>query len=126
MNEDALLERLLVLGAGVGVGAAAEDELGAQLPLLGDVPLVLDLAVDDGVVVLQVGAEALGLEAGPQGELVHGGRVLGPDGEVVGVDGELALEVLDGGGVLEEEDLQEATSARFLSKKTERGPRTVP
>lgn len=55
--------------------------------------------------MLEVGAEALGLEAGPQRELVHGGGVLGPGGEVLGVQGELALELLDRLGVLEEEDL---------------------
>jgi hypothetical protein len=55
--------------------------------------------------VLQVGAEAFGLKGGPGGELVHGGRVLGPVGELVGVLGELGLEGFDGGGVFVEEDL---------------------
>lgn len=104
VNRNAFGEGLLVLGTSLA-SAAAEDELGAQGPLLGHLPLGLDLLVDDGVVVLQVGAEALGLETGPQRELVHGRRVLGPDGEVLGVQGELALKVLDGVGVLEEEDL---------------------
>lgn len=104
VDEDAVGQRLLVLGAGLA-SLAAEDELGAQSPLLGHVPLLLDLAVDDGVVVLEVGAEALGLEAGPQRELVHGGGVLGPGGEVLSVKGELALELLDRLGVLKEEDL---------------------
>lgn len=103
VDEQPLLERLEGLVAGLA-GAAAEDELGLEAPLLGDVPVRLDLLVDDGVVVLQVGAEALGLERDPQGVLVHGARVLAPLGELVGVEREAVLEVVDGVGVFEEED----------------------
>lgn len=93
----------MVLGAGLA-GAAAEDELGGQLPVGGDVPLGGDALVDEGVVVLQVGAEALSLEGGPGGVLQDGGAVLGPDGEAVLVEGELLLHAGDDGGVDEEED----------------------
>ena len=83
-----------------------EDELRLQRPLQGDVPGLAGLLVGQRAVVLQVGAEAFGFEGGPGGELVHGGGVLAPVGELVGVLGELGLEVLDGGGVLVEEDLR--------------------
>jgi hypothetical protein len=84
----------------------AKDELRLERPLERDVPGLAGLLVGKRVVVLQVGAEAFGFEGGPGGELVHGGRVLGPVGELVGVLGELGLEGLDGGGVLVEEDLR--------------------
>lgn len=100
---EGLLERQVVLGAGLA-GAAAEDELGGQLPVGGDLPLGGDALVDEGVVVLQVGAEALGLEGGPGGVLQDGGAVLGPDREAVLVEGELLLHAADDGGVDEEED----------------------
>ena len=97
-----ILECLVSRLASLAVNSAAEDKLGPERPLLGDVPLVLDALVDDGVVVLEVGTEALGLEGHPQGVLVHGRRVLGPGGEVVGVEGKLLLESVDGLGVFEE------------------------
>ena len=87
-----------------------EDELRLER-LQGDVPDLAGLLVGQGVVVLQVGAEAFGFEGGPGGELVHGRGVLRPVGELVGVLGELGLEVLDGGGVLVEEDLWEMVLA---------------
>ena len=83
-----------------------EDELRRQRPLQWDVPDLAGLLLRQRVVVLQVGAEAFGFESGPCGELVHGGSVLRPDGELVGVDRELGLEGLDGRGVLVEEDLK--------------------
>lgn len=55
--------------------------------------------------MLQVGAEALELERGPDGELVHGGALGGPDGEAVRVEGELVLHAFDGGFIGVEEDL---------------------
>ena len=45
----ALLDGEERLGAGVA-GAAAEDELGVQLPVAGDVPLRRDARVQEGVV----------------------------------------------------------------------------
>lgn len=104
MNEHTLLQRLELLLACLS-GAPAEDELSPQLPVLGDLVGILDLLVDDGVVVLEVGTEALGLERNPGGILVHGGGVLAPVTEVVSVEREGLAQVLDGLGVLEEEDL---------------------
>ena len=96
-----------------------EDELRLERPLQGDVPDLAGLLVGQGVVVLQVGAEAFGFEGGPGGELVHGGGVLAPVGELVGVLGELGLEGLDGGGVFVEEDLRmEELVGRFLNGTT--------
>lgn len=83
-----------------------KDELRLERPLERDVPGLAGLLVGQRAVVLQVGAEAFGFEGGPGGELVHGGGVLGPVGELVGVLGELALEGFDGGGVFVEEDLK--------------------
>lgn len=95
------LERLLASLARL----SAKHQLGPELPRGRDLPLGLHLGVDNGIVVLEVGAEAFGLEGHPERELVHRRGVLGPGGEVVCVDGELLLEGVDGLGVLEEEDL---------------------
>jgi hypothetical protein len=85
--------------------AATKDQLTPQLPAQWDVPVRSGLLVDDGVVVLQVGAEALGLERDPQSILVHGVGVLRPVAKVVGIEGELLAQVFDGFGVFVEEDL---------------------
>jgi hypothetical protein len=61
---DTLLNRLLRLLASSSLGAT-EDELRNQAPFSGDVPLLGDGGVDEGVVVLQVCAEAECFEAGP-------------------------------------------------------------
>lgn len=61
---DTLLNRLLHLLARSSLGAT-EDELGDETPLGGDIPLFGDGGVDEGVVVLQVGAETEGFEACP-------------------------------------------------------------
>lgn len=55
--------------------------------------------------MLEIGAQAFGFERAPQGILVHGVALLRPLGEHGGVDGELGLHALDGGGVVVEEDL---------------------
>lgn len=55
--------------------------------------------------MLEVGTKTFGLERGPDGELQHGVRVCGPDGEAVGVDGELLLHAVDDFLVFEEENL---------------------
>ena len=67
------LSRQLLPGA---LLKTTEDELRLERPLQGDVPDLAGLLVGQGVVVLQVGAEAFGFEGGPGGELVHGGSVL--------------------------------------------------
>jgi hypothetical protein len=61
---DTFLNRFLRLLAGSSLGAT-EDELGNQMPFGGDVPVLGDGGVDEGVVVLEVCAEAEGFEAGP-------------------------------------------------------------
>lgn len=68
---EAVLDGELVLGAGLA-GAAAEDELGVELPVVGDAPFAGDLGVDQRVVVLKVSTETLGGESGPDRELDHG------------------------------------------------------
>jgi hypothetical protein len=73
--------------------------------LLGNLPEVLRLLIDDGIVVLQVAPEALGFEAGPERELVHGRGVLGPLGELVSISWILLLEGMDRIRVFEEENL---------------------
>ena len=104
VDEDPLLEGLELFLSWLA-GAATEDELGSELPLLGDLPLLLGTLVDNGVVVLEVGTKALGLQGCPQSVLVHGRGVLGPVTKVVRVDGEGLAEVLDGLGILEEKNL---------------------
>lgn len=101
---EALLDGLEVLGASIA-GLAAEDELGVELPAVGDAPLAGDLGVDERVVVLQVGAEALGRQGRPDYVLEHGVRLQRPDGELVAVQGVLFLHRVDDVLVLEEENL---------------------
>ena len=103
------LDRLELLLTSIG-NLATEDELGAELPVDGDVPVLLGLAVDEGVVVLEAGAKILSLEGGPESVLVHSGSVLAPVAEVVGIDGEGLAEGLNGLGVLEEEGLTSIVS----------------
>lgn len=82
----------------------AKDELGVELPGDRDLPGFGNLLVDDRVVVLEVGTETLGLEGGPEEELLDGVGLVGPDGEAVGVDGELVGKFVNHGGVVEEKD----------------------
>lgn len=99
------LERLLRWRRSAG---RAEDQLGAQRPASWQVPGLAHALVDERVVVLQVAAEALGLEGGPGGDLVRAVGVAGPEWEAVGVKGEVGLHLLDGWDVVEEEDLLSA------------------
>ena len=105
MDEQPLAKSLLELLLTRLAGTATKDQLRPQLPLERDAPVLSGLLVDDGVVVLQVGAEALGLERNPQRVLVHGVGVLAPVAEVVGVQGEGLAQVLDWLGRFVEEDL---------------------
>ena len=66
-------------------------------------PLLGHGLVDDGVVVLQAGADAGCGEGGPHRVLVHGVGVFGPHGEVGGVGGELLLQAAYDGLVFKEE-----------------------
>ena len=100
----ALLKSKVLLGASLA-STATEDQLGVELPVGGDLPGLGNLVVNEGVVVLEVGAQALGLKGGPDGVLQNGIALRGPAGEAVGVDGELGLEALDNGLVLEEQNL---------------------
>lgn len=109
MDEHPLLERLGRLLARVAL-ASAEDQLRLELPVAGDLPLLLDAGVRDRVVVLQVGAEALLLQGNPQRQLVHGRGVLAPLRELVGEKSVRLLQLVDGGGVFEEEDLRGGVS----------------
>jgi hypothetical protein len=85
---------------------ASKHQLRPERPFLRHIPLGLHLLVHNGVIMLQVGTETFGLERDPERELVHGGGVLGPGGEVVCVDGELLLKGVDWVGVFEEENLR--------------------
>lgn len=105
MNKQPLAECLLELLLTSLAGAATKNKLRPELPLERNAPVLGNLLVDDGVVVLQVGAETLGLERNPQRVLVHGVGVLGPVAEVVCVERERLAEVLDGLGGFVEEDL---------------------
>jgi hypothetical protein len=105
VDKQPLAESLLELLLARLASAATKDKLRPELPLKRDAPVLSSLLVDDGVVVLQVGAEALSLERNPEGVLVHGVGVLGPVAEVVCVEGEGLAEILDGLGSFIEEDL---------------------
>lgn len=58
--------------------------------------------------MLEVAAETLGLEGGPQHVLVHSVGLNSPAREVSCVEGEFGGEGIDGGRVVEEEDLARA------------------
>lgn len=76
VDEQPLAESLLELLLARLTSATTKDKLAPELPLERDAPVLSSLLVNDGVVVLQVGAEALRLEGNPQSVLVHGVGVL--------------------------------------------------
>ena len=82
-----------------------KHKLRFQLPVGRDIPDLRGLLVRQRVVVLEVGAEAFGFESCPGCELVHGGGVFGPLGELVGVEGDFVLQRFDGVAGFVEEDL---------------------
>lgn len=49
-------------------GRGTKDQLGVELPAGRDVPLLLNLLVNQGAVVLEVGTQAFGGESGPDCE----------------------------------------------------------
>ena len=102
---DLLLDGLELLGTRLA-GTATDDELRAELPASGDAPSLGNLLVNEGVVMLEVGAETLELERGPDGVLQHSAALGGPGREVVLVDGDVLLVALDDVLVLEEKNLQ--------------------
>lgn len=79
--------------------------MGIELPVRGDVPSLGNLLVDDGIVVLEVGAETLSLQSCPNSKLSHAIRLRCPAVELVLVDGEVLLVVFNGGAVIEKQDL---------------------
>lgn len=94
MDEQSTLERLERLGLEVlsrAVGKTAKNQLGLEAPFERNVEHFAGLLVRQRVVVLQIAAEALSLERGPQHVLVHGRGVLRPLWELVGVLRHLAL-----------------------------------
>jgi hypothetical protein len=105
MDEQSLAVCLLILFLVNPASAATKDQLSTKLPLERNAPLLSSLLVDNGVVVLEVGAEALSLKRDPQGILVHGVGLLRPVAEVVCVFRECLAELLDGFRVFVEEDL---------------------
>lgn len=82
----------------------AEGHLSDELPFFGDASQFLDFVVDEGVVVLEVDAESQIGQGGPDGELHHAVGLLGPDGEVLGVERKLSGHVVDDGRIVEVED----------------------
>jgi hypothetical protein len=86
---------------------ATENQLTPQLPAQWDLPVLCGLLIDDGVVMLQIGAEALSLKRYPQSILVHGVGVLRPVAKVVGIEGKRFAQVFNGLGIFIEEDLIE-------------------
>jgi hypothetical protein len=105
MDEEPLALCFLELLLAGLTSTATKDQLTPQLPAKGDVPVLGSLLVDDGVIMLQIGAEALGLKGNPQRILMHGVGVLRPVAKVVGVEGKLFAEVLNGFGIFVEKDL---------------------
>lgn len=67
--------------------------------------MLRNLLVDDRVVMLQIGAETLGLERDPESELVHAAGLLGPGAEMVCILRKPLTQVLARLGVFVEEDL---------------------
>jgi hypothetical protein len=82
-----------------------KHKLRLQLPVGRDIPDLRGLLIGQRVVVLEVSAQAFGFESCPGCELVHGGGVFGPLGELVGVEGDFVLERFDGVAGFVEEDL---------------------
>lgn len=76
VNKKPLAVRFLELLLAGLASNTTEYKLTPQLPLQRNAPLLCSLLVDDGVVVLKVGAKAFGLESHPQCKLVHGVGVL--------------------------------------------------
>lgn len=100
-NLKPLLDRLEGLLPGLAL-LLPKHQLRIQLPVLVDAPRRLHLLVDERVVVLQVGAEALGLQRRPHGQLRHAVALHGPGREAVRVDGVRVLDLLDRGAGGEE------------------------
>lgn len=105
---DELINRQLILGLRL-LSTPTKYKLSIQSPRLGELPSLSNLVVDERVVMLQVGAEAISLKGSPDQALVHGSRLRGPVGEFIGIEGKLLLELL--GGVFFGEEQNGAGSA---------------
>ena len=81
-----------------------EDELSVKLPAGGQLPLARNALVDQRVVVLKVGTEALELEGSPGKVLLDGVALGSPTVELLSVGLELVLVLMDSVLVVEEED----------------------
>lgn len=83
-------------------------EVGNELPRLGNVQELLDGILDGGkgVDVLQVGAETLELQRRPDEDVVDALGMLAPLLEHVSGGGVRSLGLLNGGGILPEDDLR--------------------
>ncbi len=89
-----LLLLVVLLGLGL-IGLCAKDEFGGELPVVGQVVLLLELVLGQVSVVLQVGTVAGVGEGDPGVGLCDGGSVLRPDGEVIGVLRDVLLLTFD-------------------------------
>lgn len=69
--------------------------------------------------MLEVRAETLSFQGGPDDVLGHAVGMGGPDGELVGVEGELVLHALHDGLSDEEEDLLRVSDAVALHTRVE-------
>lgn len=106
-NLEGLAGRLLGGSLGVRLGLVAVVEVGLELVGSRDIEELLEGLLDrrDGVQVLEVGAETLKLERGPDEDLVHAGSVVAPFAEHVGRGSVSLLSLLGDGSVLPEDDL---------------------
>jgi len=93
-----------------GSGGMTERHLSNQLPVAGDVPLLLDHTIDQGGVMLKGAAQTFSFQSSPNGVLDHTRRLFRPSGEVLSVQGELFLLGLDVVLVFEEQDSTVARS----------------
>ena len=105
MHEQPLSLHILELLLTWLASLATEYQLSPELPSKRNVPVLSSLLVNDGVVVLQVRAKALGLERNPESILMHGVGLLAEVAEVVGVEREVLAELFNGLGRLVEKNL---------------------
>ena len=106
-NGESLADGQLGGNLGVGLGLVAEVEVGLELVVVGDAEELPDGGLDggDGSHVLEVGAQALDLEGGPDEDLGDAAGVVGPLLEHVGGRLVCLLRGLDGLTTVPEENL---------------------
>lgn len=106
VNEEPLALNLLELLLAGLTSPATKDQLTPEFPLEWDAPFLRRTLIDDGVVVLEVGAKAFCLKRDPKRILVHSVGVLGPIAEVMCVKREGFAKTFDWLGVFIEENLK--------------------